>query len=107
MLSNSSIIALLKTALLLLSLAQGQNVPQALHDQAVSVANQAITAATAAISARTTSSFTPEIVSTGNVTIPAIPSSASPTTSLPSQTTNPSTPIPTPTAAIVLPPAGL
>ncbi len=36
--SYAAIVALLKTALLLLTLAQGPNVPKSLHDQAVSVA---------------------------------------------------------------------
>jgi hypothetical protein len=49
--STAALIALLQSALLLLKLAQGPAVGQALHDQAVQIANQAIAAATAALSA--------------------------------------------------------
>jgi hypothetical protein len=46
----STIIALLQAALMLLTAAQGPNVPQALHDRAVQVAQQAITQATVGLS---------------------------------------------------------
>jgi hypothetical protein len=46
----STIIALLQAALLLLTTAQGPNIPQSLHDQAVQLAAQAITLATGSLS---------------------------------------------------------
>jgi PKD repeat protein len=48
----STVVALLQAALMLLTVAQGPNVSQSLHDQAVQVANQAITLATAALSSQ-------------------------------------------------------
>ena len=53
-----TVVAILQTALLLLSAAQAPNVPSSLHDRAVGVANQAITLAKETLSASSVSSPT-------------------------------------------------
>ncbi len=99
--SYASIVALLKTALLLLTLAQGPNVPQSLHDQAVSTANKAITAATQALSTSNTSS---NVTSSFGYSSPTPSPSPSPTTS-PTPTPAPApTPTPSPTPSPTQPP---
>jgi hypothetical protein len=90
--SLASIVALLKTALLLLALAQSPNVPQSLHEQAIQVANQAIAAATATLSSSNQTS------STGSISVSPSPSP----TPISSPTPTPS-PAPTPTPTTLTP----
>lgn len=83
--SLAAVVTLLQTALLLLTLAQGPNVPPSLKTQATSVANQAIAAATQALAA---TGKTPTLVTTPTYT----PSPSSPPSSSPGRTPTP-TPI--------------
>lgn len=68
----TTIVTLLNTALLLLQLAQGPNVPQALRDQAVGVANRAITEATLALSSTSSSTKESVISNTSVVNSPEV-----------------------------------